>query len=89
MTTAIIPFAPSLTDNFQFQATFDGVSYSLVVLWSLYSKRWYIACNTLQGQLVYMVPLIGSPDNYDISLNIGYFDTPMIYRVSTNQFEIG
>lgn len=85
----IIQFSPSLTANVQFQATFDGAAYNVVVTWSLYSKRYYVTVFTLQNRRVYTIPLIGSPPDADISLNGGYFDTPFIYRVASRQFEIG
>lgn len=84
----IVAFTPSATANFQFQATFDGVAYNVIVTWSLYGLRYYVNIYTTQGALVACVPLIESPDNRDISMTAGYFTTTLVYRASLNQFEV-
>ena len=86
--TTTIPFNPSPTENFQFTATLDGNDYNVIVNWNLFGARYYLAIYTFQGALVVLLPLIGSPLNYDISLTKGYFTSTMVYRVSNSQFEI-
>lgn len=87
--TTYVQFQPSALQNFQFTATFDGQSYSLVVLWNYYGQRYYVSATTVQGAPVYTLPLIASPDDYDININSGYFSTPLVYRDSTQMLEIG
>lgn len=89
MVAQIIPFTPTATTPFQFQATLDGVNYSVVISWSLFGRRFYINCLTLNGVPVFTLPLISSPVYYDINLTAGYFATPIIFRDTLNQFEIG
>lgn len=89
MTAAIIPFSPSVQNVFQFQATFDNQIYTVVITWSLFARRWYVNILTLQGERIVSLPLIGSPLTYNISLTAGYFDTVMVYRQASNQFEVG
>lgn len=87
--STIIPFQPSQTANFQFSATLDGVSYNVVVTWNLFGERFYINIYTAQGELVVYLPLIASPDDFNISMTAGYFTTTLVYRESSNQFEVG
>jgi hypothetical protein len=85
----ILLFQPSNSANFTFNATFDGVAYNVVVNWNYWAQRYYVNVYTINGQIVYTLPQIGSPDNDDININAGYFTSPLIYRVSSNSFEIG
>ena len=88
MTTVYTPFTPSVTTPFLFQPTFDGDIYTVIVTWNLFGRRYYVNCYTLSGTLIFSLPLIGSPLNYDISMTKGYFTTALVYRVSTNNFEV-
>ena len=63
-----IPFSPSASIPFQFQTTLGGNSYSITIPWNQYERRYYINIKTVQGVLVYAMPLIGSPPEYNISL---------------------
>lgn len=87
-TTTYIPFAPSASSNFTFQATLDDSSYNIIVNWNLFGERYYINIYDAFQNLIVCLPLIGSPNNYDISLTAGYFKTFLVYRVSTHNFEI-
>jgi len=87
--TTYIKFVERSNQNFQFSATLDGVTYTLIVTWNLFGQRYYLTCYTLQGVVVFNVPLIGSPDNYNINLAAGYFKTPIIFRASSQSFEVG
>lgn len=87
-TTETFTFAPSSSAPYQFQPTFDGTIYTAIVTWSLFGRRYYINCYDLSGNLQFALPMIGSPDNYDISISGGYFATKLVFRTSANQFEI-
>jgi hypothetical protein len=87
--TVYFPFTPSAFANFSFQPTFDGATYNGVVTWSYYGQRYYLTISTVQGANVYTLPLIASPDNYDLNLNWGYFTTPLVFRESTQNLEVG
>lgn len=87
--TTLVTFSPSQTANFQFSADLDGTTYNIVVTWNLFGQRYYINIYTQQGALVVCLPLIGSPDDYSVSMTTGYFTTTLIYRTSSNQFEVG
>jgi hypothetical protein len=86
--TNVIQFTPANNSNFQFQATFDGASYNVIVTWNIYGERYYVNIYDLNNILIVALPLIGSPLNYNISLTAGYFTTQLVYRVANNQFEI-
>lgn len=88
MATTTYQFAPSATAPFQFQPTFDSNVYTVIVTWSLFGVRYYINVYQLDGTLIVSRPLIGSPDDYNINLLGGYFTTQMVYRSSSNNFEV-
>ena len=82
-------FIPGVNQNFAFQPTLDGQQYNAVVTWSLFGQRWVLNVYTVQGALVVEKPVAGSPDDYDINLVQGYFQTSsLVYRVSSNNFEV-
>lgn len=64
----IYNFTPSDTNVFQFQPTLDNSTFSVTVTWNVFGERYYVNISTLQGVLVYTIPLIGSPPDYNISL---------------------
>lgn len=86
--TVYVPFVPSASSNFQFQLTLDGNQYLAVVNWNLFGQRYYVNIYTLAGTLVLCIPMIGSPNFYNISLTAGYFTTMLIWRVESGNFEI-
>ncbi len=88
-------FAPSTTANFQFQPTLDGQIFNVITTWNLFGSRWYINILTLAGDLVYCMPLIGSPPGYNISLlpplnpyTGAPWTSTMIFNNSLQQFEV-
>jgi hypothetical protein len=64
--TTYFEFAPSQQAPFQFQPTFDGSIYTVIVTWNLFGKRYYVNVYTLDNVLVLTLPLISSP----VGLNI-------------------
>lgn len=59
--TTYYNFTPSAVQPFQFQPTLDGNTYNVTVTWNVYGQRWYVNVFTLNGDLVFSLPLIGSP----------------------------
>ncbi len=88
MSTTYIPFDPSATAPFQFQATMDGAVYTCIVTWNLYAQRWYIGIYDLTNTVIVLIAMVGSPPSYNISLTKGYFTTQLVYRIGNNQFEV-
>lgn len=89
MSATLTPFVPSNVAPFQFQPTFDGNTYTVLVKWNLSGQRYYIEIYDLTATMLVAKPLIGSPPNGDINLIYGYFETStMVYRTSTNNFEV-
>lgn len=84
----IVKFTPNPYSNFQFQATFDGTNYTVIVTWNIYGQRYYVNVYTLNNRRVFSLPIIGSPKDANISMTAGYFSTQFIYRESMQQFEI-
>ena len=86
--TNLIQFNPTSNANFQFNATFDGDIYSVIITYNIYSERYYVNIYDTTNALIVCLPLIGSPLNYNISMTAGYFTTQLIYRAPNRQFEI-
>ena len=84
----VVQFTPANNSNFQFQATFDGAIYNVIVTYNIYGQRYYVNIYDTSNVLIVTLPLIGSPLNYDISLTAGYFTTKLVYRAANQQFEI-
>lgn len=59
--TTFFNFVPSNVAPFSFSPTLDGTTYNVFVLWNVFGRRYYVACYDLSGNLVFTVPLIGSP----------------------------
>jgi hypothetical protein len=87
--TTLISFNPSSTSVFQFTASLDGSIYTITCPYNVYGQRYYINIYNNYGTLILSRPIIGSPNDYSINLLFGYFKTStLIYRVSSNNFEI-
>jgi hypothetical protein len=84
----IIPFNPSPAANFQFQATLDGSPYNVVCTFNAYAQRYYFSVYDLSGNLIVSRPVVASPSFFNTNLLAGYFTTSMIYRDSSQEFEI-
>jgi hypothetical protein len=64
--TTYTEFTPSNTQVFTFQPTLDGTTYIITIPWSLFGQRYYVTCRTLGGNLVFSLPLIGSPAGINV-----------------------
>ena len=87
-----VTFAPALRQGFQFQATLDnGVIYSVQCWFNVFAQRWYISISTLNGDLVFTAPMIGSSVNvnFPVSLTAGFFETTLLWVPANNWFVIG
>lgn len=85
--TTIIPFKPNGQAPFSFQATVGGVNLFATVPYNLYANRYYLKLADGQGNTVVYIPLIESPDDYDINLALPYVPGSLVYRASSRQFE--
>ena len=87
MTT--VNFNPSPYANFQFNPTLDGITYVAICTLNTYSARYYVSIYDNSGNLIVTNPIIASPDNFNINLVFGYFQTStLVYRQSSGNFEI-
>jgi hypothetical protein len=60
--TTYTDFQPSTQQVSTFQPTLDGEVYVCTLTWNLFGQRYYINCSDLSGNLIFSLPLIGSPD---------------------------
>jgi len=89
LTTTYVDFQPNPVGPFTFQATLDGVIYTIVVAWNLFGRRYYVNCYSLNGTLAFSVPLIGSPAGINIQ-SITWADNQVfIETVSPHGLPVG
>ena len=84
----IIAFIPDGKTPFRFQATVGGNKLFASVPYNQYSRRYYLKLTDSSWNTVSFTPLIASPDEYDINLAPGYPGGSLIFRESSNQFEV-
>jgi hypothetical protein len=84
----VLPFQPTVAAPFQFQATLDGNTYTVIVTWNVDAQRWYVNIYDQSNVLVVALPMVGSPPTYDISLVAGYFRSTLVFRAGTKSFEV-
>jgi hypothetical protein len=93
MATIYYPFQPSQTQLFTFTAALTNAAgtvanYTFTTPWNIFGQRFYVTCVSQTGQHIFTLPLIGSTDTYNVSLSAGYFTTQVVFRTSTQNFEI-
>ncbi|KWN80876.1 hypothetical protein WM24_23875 [Burkholderia ubonensis] len=87
--TSYIQFAPSSTSNFQFQCQLDGSAYNVVVTWSLFGARYYVNVYSLDGTLIVVMPMIGSPPALNLA-SVTYANGKAIATTATpHTFAVG
>ncbi len=87
--TTYTEFTPSPVQVFSFRPTLDGTTYNVTIPWSLFGQRYYVTCNTLGGNLVFSVPLVGSPAGVDIEAASWVPDTATITTRLPHALKIG
>ncbi len=85
--TVMIPFKPNGQAPFTFQASVGGTKLFGTVPFNLYANRYYLKMTDGTGATVVYVPLIESPDDFDINLALPYAPGALVYRGSSRQFE--
>lgn len=93
MATISIRFVPSNVRPFSFQAALTDTSgntgtYQITLTWNIFRRGYYVRCTDQNGQHVFTLPLIGSPDSADINIAAGYLSSLIVYRPRTRTFEI-
>lgn len=61
--------------------------YTLVAAYNYYAGRYCLRVVSDAG--TFSLPLINSPDNFNIYMNAGYMTTPIVFRGRTQVLEIG
>lgn len=85
---ATFPFTPSSTQPFEFQPILDGVQYVALIKWNLFGRRYYLELYQVDGTRVITTAVVGSPLDYDISLVGGLFESTLVFREQSQQFEV-
>ena len=87
--TTYFAFQPSPSVAPSFQPTLDGSQYTITVLWSLAGQRYYVQCQTLTGQLVFFLPLIGSSTGMAVQSVSWVPNTITVSVAQPHNFSIG
>nr|CBA72518.1 conserved hypothetical phage protein [Arsenophonus nasoniae] len=82
-----ISFNPTDKQQFQFQCSLAGETVTVFTPYNNYSNRYYVKINDSSGNTRVFMPLVFSPDNYDINLAIPFEPGTLIYRSSMSHFE--
>jgi hypothetical protein len=64
--TTYFQFLPSNRKAQSFAPTFDGNIYNVTVYWNISAQRYYVNCKDLNGNLIFMVPLVGNPNPFQV-----------------------
>ncbi|EPD1271069.1 hypothetical protein ACR6AX_001226 [Escherichia coli] len=83
-----IPFKPDGEKPFKFKFRMGGEILFARVPFNLYANRYYLELKNSSGEVIVYTPLIASPDGYDINLALPFAPRKLIFRESTNQFEV-
>jgi hypothetical protein len=67
MATTFINFVPSQITAPQFNLTLDGNVYTATVTWNLSRQDYYITITSLEGAIIVMEALVGSPIGVNIA----------------------
>lgn len=86
--TVLIPFKPDGRAPFQFTAKVGKYELFARLPFNLYANRYYLELKDSSGEVLVYTPLIASPDGYDINLALPFAPGKLIFRESTNQFEV-
>jgi hypothetical protein len=87
--TTYIPFTPSTTQAFTFQPTLDGTQYNVTIPWSLFGQRYYVTCTTLSGNLIFNLPLTGSPAGVTITSLAWASNTVTVTTAAPHGYPLG
>lgn len=87
--TTYIDFQPSQQQVFRFQPLLDGDTYDIEVVWSLFGQRYYLNCSALNGERLFSLPLVGSPNGKTIESCTWDGDTVFVKLSRPHKYELG
>lgn len=85
--TTHIAFKPVSDEPFTFRVSVGGSQVFGSVPWNHYARRYYLQLKDGQNAVIAYVPLVASPDDYDINLALSLSPGKLVFRDSTQQFE--
>jgi hypothetical protein len=71
--TSYYRFIPNNKKAPSFTPTFDGIQYNCTIIWNISSLRYFVLCQTMDSQLVFLLPIIESQPAFDLA-NLEYDD---------------
>lgn len=74
--TSFVAFQPTAIEPFQFNATLDKQTYSVLITWNLSGQRYYINIHDQDQNLIISRPMTESPDGFALS------SPPSVFRVA-------
>jgi hypothetical protein len=73
---------------FTFTVILDGIEYAAKVTWNIFGLRYYLNLYSSQGEMILSRSIVPSPDNYDISIVGNMFTSALVFRNSSQNFEV-
>jgi hypothetical protein len=64
--TTYYSFIPSNVSAPNFMPTFDGTQYNVTIIYNISAQRYYVRCQTLNKDLIFLVPLVESDEPVEI-----------------------
>ncbi len=89
MSTELFPFSGNEQKSMVFTPLLDGEVYNCQTKWNIAGQRWYLNITDNSGNRQLTIPVIASPDGFDINLLAGAFSkTRMVWRYEKGQIEV-
>lgn len=82
-----ITFTPNSREVFTFTVEINGETFYASTPYNHYDNRYYVQLKNGNNEVVTYVPMIASPDGYDINLALAFAPGLLVYRASSNNFE--
>jgi hypothetical protein len=85
--TTYFQFLPNNRKAQSFSPTFDGSIYNVTILWNISAQRYYVNCKDLSGNLIFMVPLVGNMNPFQIlAMSYDALNQRVIAQVNTQYY---
>ncbi|PHI31157.1 hypothetical protein [Budvicia aquatica] len=86
--TTYVQFNPSDAGPFRFTANINKQTFFITVPYNRYSNRYFVEFRDRNNNIAMYVPLIESPDDFDLNIALPFAPGSLVYRASTNNFEV-
>jgi hypothetical protein len=85
--TSLYNFTPSRTQAPSFTPTLDGLQYTCTITWNISARRYYLNCSSLDGTLIFSVPICESMPAIAISTLVWDEQNLRILGTTVDEFD--